>query len=177
MIWVVSKTVCKTKQELDYRHNYIKEITNANVSNWKEFECTNSRFVFFPWKVEYYMCLSDRGEYGIVITAHINEVSAIFNNIIRNKCAIVVVNSCELVKGGSTKFLDMVLSKNKQSELFFAKQDINENGEFVNYADNVGKFGFRTTLSERQLFMQRNIGLTKAIRKSYEKVVVKSEQS
>lgn len=171
MIWIVSKTVCKSQRELECRHKYIKDVTNARVSHWTEFECEIKRFGKITTKFNYYMCKSDKGEYGIVITAHIGEVAAIINSVIEKKRAIVVINSCKLEKDTSKKFLDVVMTKNGQSELFFAQQEANDRGYLVNYADNVGEFGFSTTLSERELFRYRHEGFIKSIRKSFEKVV------
>ncbi len=132
MIWIVSKTVCKSQRELDCRHKYIKDVTKARVSPWTELVCVIKRFGIITTKLNYYKCKSDKGEYGIVITAHIGEVAAIINSVIEMKRAIVVINSCELEKDGSKKFLDVVMTKNGQSELFFAKQELNDKGYLVN---------------------------------------------
>ena len=169
MIWIVTKTVCKSQEELEHRHKYIQDVTGARVSPWCEFEC--KRLGVFPAKFGCYKCQSDKGEYGVIITAHINEVTTIINNIIGDKRAIVVANSCEWERGFSKKILDLVNTKNRNSELFFAKQQKDDNGHLVNYADDIGEFGFKTTLSERKLFRQRQSGLIKAIRIAYDKVV------
>ena len=55
--------------------------------------------------------------------------------------------------------------------MYFAKQEVSDSGYRINYMENVGAFGFPTTLSERELFQQRRLGLVKAIRAVYDKVV------
>ena len=54
--------------------------------------------------------------------------------------------------------------------LFLAHQAPPQAGIFYNYAEDVGTFGFPTTESERELFMHREDGLTRAIRLAFEKV-------
>lgn len=176
MIWVVSKSVCESQQELENRHKYIEDVTNTRVSPWTEYVCPTKILGVFKTKLYYYKCKSDKGEYGTVITAHIDEVAAIINSVIERKRAIVVINSCELEKGGSQKYLSIVTDKNRQSELFFAKQEITDKGYLVNFVDNFGSFGFRTTFSERELFRYRLSGLASAIRKAYDKVIIKKQQ-
>jgi hypothetical protein len=169
VIWVVSKEICNTQQELECRLKYIKDVTGAQVSAWSYYECAIKRLGIVPAKLGFYKCQSYKGEYGVVITAHINEVSAIINSILDKKRAIVVINSCKLENGISKKILDLVIERNRQSEFFFAKQTKDENGHLVNCVDNLGEFGFNTTLSERKLFRQRKNGLVKAIRASFDK--------
>ena len=107
MIWVVSKSLVASKEELDSRHQIIQEITQAKVTPWTKQCCIGARW---PYRlIEFYQCTSQKGEYGLVITAHMNI--------------------------------------------------------------DVGAFGFPTTLSERELFQQRRLGLVKAIRAVYDKVV------
>lgn len=160
--------MCSTEHELSKRHQYIKDITQSSTSPWTEYLC--EREICFPTH-KYYQCRSDKGEYGIVITAHIEEVQRIIEKSLSNKKALVVVNSCIFKKSYKNRFLDVVKSKNSQSELFFAKQGKDDSGILVNYVDNVGEFGCSTSLSERELFRHRRIGLTKAIRLAYEKVI------
>ena len=112
--------------------------------------------------------------YGVCITAHINEVEPILNSILSSKRAIVIVNSCMLSNGISERIYKLVLSKNPCSELYFAKQEKRKGFDIsrVNYIDNVGNFGFGTTKSERELFMNRSLGLIPAIRASFDKITM-----
>ena len=44
-------------------------------------------------------------------------------------------------------------------------------GVLLNYIDNVGTFGFATSVSERELFIHRKEGLIKAIRLAFDEVL------
>lgn len=170
MIWVVSKSICSSSEELDCRRQYIRDVTKAEVSCWSESNCEYKRFGL-KRTCAFYVCQSKKGEYGMIITAHIHEIGAIFESIASRKRAIVVINSCEIEKTISSVFLSIVRQKNNSSELFYAYQERESHGLLVNYADNLGTFGFSTTLSERMLFRQRYEGFIKAIRNSFQKVV------
>lgn len=56
--------------------------------------------------------------------------------------------------------------------MFFSRQELSESGYKINYIENAGTFGFRSTISERELFQQRKLGLVKAIRTVYDKVIL-----
>lgn len=150
----------------------IERITSAKVSPWSEHSCKGSRF--YSPSVSFFQCLSDKGEYGFIITAHINpEVQPILQHVLTSKKALVVINSCIIKPTTRDVCLRIVRAKNPQSELYFARQELSDSSGLVNYVDNVGTFGFGTTVSERELFQQRRIGLEKAIRTVYDKVVLK----
>ena len=169
--WVVSKSICSSKEELNYRFQYIKEVTKAEVSSWSESSCEYKRFGI-KRICPFYICQSKKDEYGIIITAHIHEIGAIFESVASRKRAIVVINSCEIEKTISRTFLAIVKQKNSSSELFYAYQEKEKHGLLVNYADNVGTFGFSTTRSERMLFRNRHEGFIKAIKSSFQKVII-----
>lgn len=172
MIWIVSKSIIRSKGELDNRLLFIKDLTQTQVSPWKISFCGQSR-PFTP-KTEFYQCISKKGEYGIIITAHIYEVQVILKEVLSKKKALVAVNSCAIYQESRNDIQSVVKEKNKQSELFFAKQEkiIESRGIFeLNYVENVGTFEFATTRSERELFQQRKHGLTSAIRFAFEKVM------
>lgn len=170
MIWIVSKAALSSEKELVYRHRFIEDVTLASVSPWLERTCVFSGFLRIP--VVFYQCTSDKGEYGIMITAHINEVPAILGNILTDKKTLVIVNSCIIRKNIRNICLSIVKARNTQSELFFAKQEVSDSGALVNYVDNVGTFEFGTSVSERELFTHRKEGLIKAIRLAFDKVAV-----
>ena len=170
MIWVVSKSLVASKEELDSRHQIIQEITQAKVTPWTKQCCIGARW---PYRlIEFYQCTSQKGEYGLVITAHMNiEVQPILQQILSQKKALVVINSCEIQKSAKEECYRIITSKNLWSEMYFAKQEVSDSGYRINYMENVGAFGFPTTLSERELFQQRRLGVVKAIRAVYDKVV------
>lgn len=171
MIWIVSKALVVSKEELNNRHQIIQEITQAKVSPWSEHYCKSARWPHTPFG--FYQCVSQKGEYGIVITAHMNiEVQPILQQVLSTKKAFVVINSCEIRKSAKDECFRIVISKNSQSEMYFAKQEMSDSGYLINYMENAGMFGFQTTMSERELFQQRRLGLVKAIRIVYDKVVV-----
>ena len=68
-------------------------------------------------------------------------------------------------------FLQKNATKNPHSEIFYAKQELSDAGFLMNYIEDAGEFGFRSTVSERELFQQRHLGLVKAIRTVYEKAI------
>ena len=63
---------------------------------------------------------------------------------------------------------------NREIELLIAKQelpiDINRIFKRTNTINHVGKFGFQTSLSKRQLFKNRGKGLLIAMGESFERV-------
>lgn len=172
MNWIVSdKAICSVN-ELANRTEFIQEIVHAKVTPWREQSCRGVGLLKPP--VKFYQCSSQKGEYGFFITAHINvEVQPILIHVLTSKKALFVINSCALSEATKVQCLNIVKSKNAESELYFAKQTLDEKGHALNYYDNVGAFGFATTVSERELFQNRNLGLTKAIRTVFEKVVKK----
>ena len=172
MNWIVSAKALSSEKELTNRTEFIQEVAHAKVTSWREQSCKGAG-VLKP-QVKFYQCNSEKGEYGFFITAHINiEVQPILLHTLTGKKAIVVINSCALSEATKEQCLNIVKSKNPGSELYFAKQTLDENGHALNYYDNVGTFGFPTTVSERELFQNRNLGLTKALRTVFEKVVSK----
>lgn len=171
MIWIVSKELLEDGSELENRHQYIEAVTGTHVTPWQEVACMSMRSRCRT--ITYYRCKSDKGEYGIVITAHMrDDVQSILINELSYKRAIVVINSCGIDKQTINECGSIVRSKNPNSEILLANQEHSAKGKDINYLDNVGSFGFPTTNSERELFQQRRVGFIKAIRKAYNKVVI-----
>lgn len=168
MIWIVAENICSSDNELKERHKYIKKITQAKVSSWRNCVCKNE-FHLQNTELKYYQCQSFKGEYGIIITAHIQDVPYILIEVLNNKKSIVVVNSCAIKREFVKNIYDIVVQKNKQSELFFAAQNETDKG-YINSLDDVGNFGFMTTKSDRMLYKNRDNNLTKAIRSAYKKI-------
>ena len=160
MIWIVSEAVSGSTKELKKRHEYIQEVTKVNVSPWIKRTLSTGKFM---WRtVNIYQCASRK--------AHIEEVPIILKETITSKRAIVVVNSCIMKKSVGRDCLSFVKKQNGSSRLFFAKQEMSHSGALVNFTDNVGTFGFSTTLSERELYIHRNDNIIKAITLSYNEV-------
>ena len=72
MRWIVSsgKDIYVDKSQLQARHNYIRQVTSAEVTEWKilQIKGSNKQFLY---------CISDDGLNGTFITAHIGEVRLI----------------------------------------------------------------------------------------------------
>ena len=172
MNWIVSDKVLSSESELTNRSEFIREVAHTKITPWREQSCKGTGML--KPQVKFYQCNSEKGEYGFFITAHINvEVQPILLHVLTGKKALVVINSCALNEAIKTQCLNIVKLKNSESELYFAKQTLDENGRALNYYDNVGTFGFPTTVSERELFQRRSLGLIKALRTVFEKVVSK----
>ena len=169
MIWIVSKALV-TSEELLLRHQFIQEITGVKVSNWIECNCPSNHK--FTKSIGYYRCTSVKGEYGVFVTAHMNlEVQPILQHVLSQKKALVVINSCAMQKNSRLDCINVVKGKNPHSEIFYVKQELSDAGFLMNYIEDAGEFGFRSTVSERELFQQRHLGLVKAIRTVYEKAI------
>ena len=168
MIWMVSKALV-TPEELPLRHQFIQEITGGKVFKWVECNCPSNRRS--TKAIGYYRCTSDKGEYGVFITAHMNlEIQPILQQVLFQKKSLVVINSCAMEKNSRLNCINIVKDKNPNSEIFYAKQELSASGLLMNYIEDAGEFGFQSTMSERELFQQRRLGLVKAIRTVYEKV-------
>lgn len=171
MNWIVSESLAD-KETLACRTEFIQEIVHAKVTPWYEQTCNGIGIL--KRQVRFHQCRSEKGEYGFFITAHMNsEIQLILQQVLTSKKALVVINSCALNRGIMAQCLEIVKSKNSESELYFAKQTLEKDGRALNYYDNVGTFGFETTESERELFQKRELGLEKAIRTIFHKVVKK----
>ena len=157
MIWIVSKALV-TPEELPLRHQFIQEITGAKVSKWVECNCPSNRR--FTTAIGYYRCTSDKGEFGVFITAHMNlEIQPILQQVLFQKKSLVVINSCAMEKNSKLNCINIVKDKNPNSEIFYAKQEMSASGLLMNYIEDAGEFGFQSTMSERELFQQGVWGL------------------
>lgn len=156
------------------RNQYIKEVSGANVSRWQRKVCENRLGRNKGEKINFYQCKSDKGEYGINITAHIDEVISILLEVLSQKRAIVVINACKISPRIEKILFDFVKQKNINSELYFAKQERVNEKQFLNIIADVGEFGFQSSKSERLLFRNRSLGVVKAIRMAFDKCSVKA---
>lgn len=169
MIWIISCDLIHDAPMLIARHQFIEEVSQTHVSPWQK-HTAKSEGVIKP-AVDYYQCRSEKGEYGFVITAHINELPTLLQTICSHKTALFFINTCLISDAVKARLMTIVKKRNPQSELFLARQERHFTGNYINYVDDVGTFGFPTTESERELFMKRHMGLTKALRLAFEKAV------
>ncbi len=161
MIWIVTKKLIRNNEELIKRHEYISDIARCEVTPWEEYASAI--------KIPFFRCVSRKGEYGIFISAHmISEVPALLEAFIPRKRTVVVVNSCGVEQTEIEKCVSIVKQRNNQSLVYWSKQE-HRDGIMVSYMDDVGTFGFPTTISERELFQNRHFGLITGIKMSFER--------
>lgn len=169
MRWIVSsgKDIYVDKSQLQARHNYIRQVTSAEVTEWKilQIKGSNKQFLY---------CISDDGLNGTFITAHIGEVRLICSLYEVASGDFVIANSCIWEKSLDKQILRDMMKVNRSVELWFAKQEVSvEGGHMLRQCttlNNLGQFGFHTSLSERQLFTKRRNGFMASVREAYVKV-------
>lgn len=169
MQWILGhgKGIEFTSQQLDARMNFIKSVTNADVSPWKPLFTNGLVLPFLT-------CVSNDGVSGLFITAHSNVVYSLCNLLYLTHTNIIVINSCLLIPEQWKQILEFLSKSNPRMELFFAKQEtIYFNGPLLaKYVtiSNVGEFGFRTSISERDMFRNRKLGIKDSIYVSFDKL-------
>lgn len=169
MRWIVStgKDIYVDNSQLQARLNYIRQVTNAEVTEWKilQIKGTSKQFLY---------CISDDGLNGTFITAHIGEVRLICSLYEVASGNFVIANSCIWEKSLDKQILRDMMKINRSVELWFAKQEVSvESGSMLRQCttlNNMGRFGFHTSLSERQLFTKRRNGFMAAVRDAFVKV-------
>lgn len=166
MIWIVSSSIAGTEENLSARHEYIEMVSQARVSPWQK----RTAVIAGKRYLNYYQCKSDKGEYGLFVSAHTPEAAIILSATISWKRTIYAINSCQISDKHKFNLLHTIKQYNQQSELYLAQQEREQRNGFFNYAEDFGTFGFLTTKSEREVFMHREEGLMQAIRRAFEKV-------
>ncbi len=169
MRWIVStgKDIYVDNSQLQARLSYIRQVTNSEVTEWKilQIEGTSKQFLY---------CISDDGLNGTFITAHIDEVRIICCLYDIASGDFVIANSCIWKKSLDKRILQDMMKVNRGIELWFAKQEVSvEGGHMLRQCttlNNLGRFGFHTSLSERQLFTKRRNGFMAAVHEAYVKV-------
>ena len=167
MTWIISagKDIIVDDNQQKARLKYIRQVTKAEVSDWQPIQVNGCRFL---------CCVSNDTLAGTFITAHINEVFLL--STIRQICQskIIVANTCIVENFNDKKLLFLLCRINPSIELYFAKQELSIDQKRILWQtttlDNVGKFGFQSSLSERELFMSRRKGLEESIKLSFVRV-------
>ncbi len=169
MVWLISakKEIVRSEDELLARKNYIRNIMNAGITEWKKVS-------LLPGSVNYYVCLTNDIYNGICITGHVSEVYELAKNG-RLKCAdFVIANTCVWDDLNDKKILYALMKHNTNAKLWFAKQkmtlEYNHIIRKTNAISDVGKFGFPTSRSERILYVSRKSGFEKAVEQAYDLV-------
>lgn len=170
MRWIlgINKEIAVDSDQVRARSHYIQCVTGAEVSAWSLIQVNR------PVRKKYLCCMSNDGIDGTFITAHIGDVYNLCS--CREICTgkFVVANTCIWVRMSHKRLLFQMMCVNRGVELFFAKQelsvDINRVFRQSTTLNNIGRFGFQTSLSERKLFANRGKGLMNAIRESFIRV-------
>ena len=134
MIWIVSSSIAGTEENLSARHEYIKMVSQAHVSPWQK----RTAVIAGKRYLNYYQCKSEKGEYGLFITAHIDEAFSILRATQNNKKTLFSINACQVSNMHKRKLLNAVKKRNPQSELYLARQEKRKDGKIVNYIDDFG---------------------------------------
>ena len=170
MRWIIGtgKDIAVDSNQVQARGNYIQRVTGAEVSDWN--------FIKVSGQIckEYLCCTSNDGIDGTFITAHIGDVHKLCT--LREICMgkFVVANTCIWEKMSHKKLLSNMKNSNQDIELWFAKQELSIDGNMIfrqsTTLNNMGTFGFQTSLSERELFKNRGKGFMEAIQASFIRV-------
>jgi hypothetical protein len=166
--WILGagKEIVVDVSQLEARKKYIRSVTGTDVTNWQSFKMNNRQFL---------CCISNDTVDGIFITAHINDVymlSTTMNTIYESR--IIIANTCIFEKFADRDLLYLLNRNNHNLELFFAKQELSRDPTNIFRQTttllNVGQFDFQSSLSERELFMNRRKGFEEALKQSFVRV-------
>ena len=168
MRWIVGEDLVTEESHLQARRIFIQRISGAETTDWKLIYTGG----LFP--IQFFSCRSNDKVNGVFITAHTGDVRLLcsFPEIYRRH--IIVINSCIWEENSSTHLLHKMMRFNQNVELWFSKQepwlDSDCNRRQTTTLDDVGLFGFSSSLSERKLFKHRKEGLVEAIKESFVRV-------
>ena len=170
MRWIVGaeSDIAVNESQLQARHAFIQDITGVEVSAWGRIQ------ISVPVPRRFFHCLSNDGIDGVFITAHIYDVQALCRLPEIYNAGFVVANTCIWERLSHKSLLDSLRSKNHEVQLWFAKQELSLDSNRLfrqsTTLNNMGQFGFQTSLSERKLFMHRKKGLVAGIQESFNHV-------
>lgn len=170
MRWIIGydKDIAVDSNQVRARRDYIQHVTGAEVTAWS--------FMLVNGQVRNkYLCCTSKDEIdGTFITAHIDDVYWLcsLREILNGK--FVIANTCIWKRMSDKTILSNMRNFNQDIELWFAKQELSLDGNRTlresTTLNNVGQFGFRTSLSERKLFMYRRKGFMEALKVSFNRV-------
>lgn len=150
------------------RLQYIHSVTNTAVTEWMP----TQKSTFLP--KPFFYCMTNDGLNGIFITAHIDEVRRLCSLQEIALSDFVIANTCIWKKSSNKHILYCMMQINNKVELWFSKQTLtveeNYNLRQSTLLNNVGEFGFNSSLSERLLFSNRRKGFMKAVSLAFNKV-------
>lgn len=170
MNWILgaSKDIAVDENQIQARTNYIRRVTRTDVTDWQYIQVDETI------DKRYLCCVSADAVDGIFITAHIGDVINLCNLRQIRECKMIIANTCIWEKAAHKKLLRRLCSTNPNIELYFAIQELSIDAACTFRQSttllNVGEFKFQTSLSERQLFKNRNKGFEEAVKASFERV-------
>ncbi len=170
MRWIIGygNDIAVDNGQVRARGDYIQRVTGVEVSTWRFIQVNGQTCK------DFICCTSDDKIEGTFITAHIGDVYKLcsLREIYNGK--FVVANTCIWEGMSHKKLLNAMRRFNQDIDLWFAKQELSldSNGIFrqSNTLCNIGRFGFQTSLSERELFMNRGKGFMEALQMSFVRV-------
>ena len=170
MRWIIGsgKDIAVDDNQILARSKFIQCVTGVEVSDWNYIQVNGQV------SKEFLCCMSDDKVDGTFITAHIHGVIKLCSLREVRLGEFVVANTCIWERMIHKKLLYSMMKANLGIELWFAKQELSIGGDRTFRQTttllNIGQFGFQTSLSERNLFKNRNRGLMEAIRESFIRV-------
>lgn len=170
MRWIVGADpdIAVDATQLQARHVFIQDVTGGEVSAWGRMQ------INVPTPRRFFHCISNDGVDGVFITAHIFDVQALCSLPEIYNTGFVVANTCIWERLSHKSLLYSLRSKKQDIQLWFAKQELSVDASHLfrqsTTLNNVGQFGFQTSLSERKLFMHRKKGLVEGIQESFDRV-------
>lgn len=170
MRWILgnSEDIVVDMSQINARTKYIRLVTGTDVSDWRPIQ-VNGKI-----DIRFLCCVSNDAVDGTFITAHIGDVYNLLT--LRQICEskLIIANTCIWKRLAHKELLYRLRRSNPNSELYFAKQELSidalQNFRQSTTLLNVGQFGFQTSLSERELFINRRKGFQEALRQSFERV-------
>lgn len=143
-------------------------MTGVEVSEWKIIQTNGKK------TKKFFYCTSDDKVDGTFITAHRDEVYELCS--LRKICEgeFIIANTCMWEHMTDKDLLYRIMNVNPKINLFFSKQELSVDNHHIlrqtTTLNNIGCFGFQTSLSERELFINRAKGLMAAICESFTRI-------
>lgn len=171
MIWIVSASegIVDNCSEMNSRLKFISDVTGCEVSTWKPLVISNKPTYPFCWTE------TNDGIDGVFITAHLLQVFELCGIPEVCKHEFIIANTCMMRKHNTEYLLQCAKVFNRNVKLYFAKQKVllaphQLSFYYVAFLNDLGRFGFPSTQSERLLFKNRMLGFREAINLSFDEL-------
>ena len=170
MRWIVSSDskIFVNRSHMSARLRYIQFVSGAEVTDW----AVTRESITFP--NPFFYCATNDGLNGIFITAHIGEVWRLCSLDEIAMCDFIIANTCIWERLLHKQVLYQMMKINRKAELWFSKQVLAMEKNYrlrqSTALNEIGEFGFNTSLSERILFLNRRKGFMKAVALAFSRV-------